>query len=190
MLNSEAGYGGLTKLLHWLIAILFLLQYASALIMLHTEAGMRAFGASQDFYYNWHKSLGLVVLLLVVARILNRRAGQMPAWASTVTPVERIIIHRAEQLLYVAMLAMPLSGLLYVLAGDYGILLFGRFALPNPIAPSPATAAVAKWIHICTAILLLLPLGVHLGIVLGHHFGIADGLIGRMLPGGGKRRPE
>lgn len=188
MFNSEASYGALTKFFHWLIALLFVLQYASALIMIHVDAETTTFGARQDFYYNWHKSLGLVILLLVVGRILNRKVGQLPAWAPALSSVEKIIIHRAEQLLYTAMLVMPLSGLLFVMAGDYGIVLFGRVPLPNPIGAWPALASLARWIHISTAILLLLPLGVHLGIVFGHHFGLADGLISRMLPRSAGRR--
>ena len=53
LLNSPAGYGALTKLFHWLIA---LLMYISANIMLHTPAETRTLGLGQGTYYNWHKS--------------------------------------------------------------------------------------------------------------------------------------
>ena len=70
------------------------------------------------------------------------------------------------------------------MAGGYGVLLFGLIALPNPIPSSPLVASAAKWVHVASAMLLLLPLGSHLGLVLGHHFGLKDRLIARMLPGG------
>ena len=190
LLNSNNGYGALTKLLHWLIALLFALQYVSAAIMLRTPADAGTLGISQASFYNWHKSLGLVALIVAVARLVNRRAGALPPWAPTLTAPEKIVIHRAEQLLYAAMLIMPLSGFLYVMAGGYGVRLFGVLDLPNPFAaPSPAIATVAKWVHVASAMLLLLPLGAHLSIVLGHHFGVRDQLIHRMLPGwwGGRR---
>ena len=94
-----------------------------------------------------------------------------------------VIIHRAEQLLYAAMLIMPLSGFLYVMAGNYGVWLFGLWDLPNPIGSAPLTAEIALWVHVACAMLLLLPLGTHLGLVLGRHFGMRDRLIDRMLPG-------
>ena len=78
ILNSTLGYGALTKLFHWLIALLIVLQYASANIMLRTSAEATTLGLSQDTYYNWHKSLGLVVLLIVLARLANRRIGELP----------------------------------------------------------------------------------------------------------------
>ena len=182
MLNSTGGYGALTKLFHWLIALLFAMQYVSAAIMLRTPAEATTLGLEQATYYNWHKSLGLVALLVTVARLVNRRAGALPPWAPTLTALEQMIIHRAEQLLYAAMLVMPLSGFLYVMAGGYGVRLFGVYDLPNPVGAAPMVAAVAHLVHVASAILLVLPLGTHLGLVLGHHFGLKDRLIARMLP--------
>ena len=182
LLNSPAGYGSLTKLLHWLIAALFLLQYVSAAVMLRTPADGTTLAATQATWFNWHKSLGLLALLLALARLLNRRAGTLPPWAPTLSPLEQQIIHRAEQLLYFAMLVMPVSGFLYVMAGGFGVRLFGLVDLPNPIGVSPPLAALAKWTHVAAAHLLLLPLGAHLALVLGHHFGLKDRLIARMLP--------
>jgi cytochrome b561 len=117
------------------------------------------------------------------ARLTNRRIGELPPFAPTLTPIEQTIIPRTEQLLYGTLLIMPLSGFLYVMAGNYGVLLFGLWDLPNPIGPAPLTAEIALWVHVGCAMLLLLPLGTHLGLVLGHHFGLRDQLIYRMLPG-------
>jgi len=183
IVNSNLGYGALTKLFHWLIVLLFVFQYFSAPIMLRTPAEATTLGLGQATYYNWHKSLGLVGLIIAIARLVNRRTGELPPWAPTLTALEQMIIHRVEQLLYAAMLIMPLSGFIYVMAGGYGVLLFGLFELPNPIPSSTVIAAFAKWVHVAGALLLLLPLGTHLGLVLGHHFGLKDRLIDRVLPG-------
>jgi cytochrome b561 len=183
LVNSAAGYGALTKLFHWFVALLIALQYTSAKIMLRTPAEATTLGLGQGAYFNWHKSLGLVVLLVALARLANRRVGDLPPWAPTLTPLEQRIIHRTEQLLYAALLIMPLSGFLYVMAGNYGVSLFGLWELPNPIGPAPLAAEIGLWVHVACAMLLLLPLGTHLGLVLGHQFGMKDRLIDRMLPG-------
>ena len=183
LLNSTHGYGGLTKALHWAIAVLFAMQYASGTIMIRTTADAASLGIEQATYYDWHKTLGLLALALAVGRLINRRAGALPPWAPTLSPLEQKIIHRAEQLLYAAMVVMPLSGLLYVMAGGYGVRLFGLFTVPNPIGPSPVVASVARLVHVASALLLLLPLGAHLAIVLGHQYGLKDRLLDRMLPG-------
>ncbi len=86
------------------------------------------------------------------------------------------------------MFAMPYSGYLYVMAGGYGVNLFGVLDLPNPIGTWPALAFVAKWIHILASYALLLALAGHLGLVLRHHLILKDGLLYRMLPGSRARQ--
>lgn len=183
MLNSRHGYGTLTKALHWVIVALFAFQYAGAWIMLRTADGETTLGLPQTTYYNWHKSLGLVALVFAVARLVNRRAGELPPWAPTLSPLEQKLIHAVEPMLYGAMLLMPVTGFLYCMAGGYGVTLFGVWELPNPIGPAPFIASLSRALHVVAAFGLLLPLGLHLGIVLGHHHLAKDGMIGRMLSG-------
>lgn len=184
LLNSPHGYGALTKLLHWLIAALFAFQYVAAHIMTRIPPNGTVLGATQDTYYNWHKSIGLVALALAIARILNRRAGQLPPWAPTLTPAEHSFIHRAEQLLYTGMVLMPVSGFLYVMAGGYGVRFFGAWDLPNPIGALPWLASLAKWVHIAGGWIVLVALAGHIGLVLRHQLILRDELLRRMLPGG------
>lgn len=182
-LNSPAGYGGLTKFYHWLVVALFACQYVAAAIMLGMAENATVLGLAQSVYYNWHKSLGLVALVVAVLRLVNRRLGALPPWAPTLTTGEQAFIHRAEQVLYASMLAMPVSGFVYVMAGGYGVEMFGRFALPNPIGDRPTLASVAKWVHIVGAWVLLAAIAGHAGLVLRHQFVLKDGLVSRMLPG-------
>jgi len=181
--NSENGYGALTKLCHWVVVVLFVCQYGSASLMLHTPDDSTMLGLRQSTYFDWHKSFGLIVLLVMIARLINRQCGTLPPWAATMTEVEKIIVHRCEHLLYALLLVMPISGLIHVFAGGYGVRLFGLVDLPYPIGKDAAIGGLALWVHIVTSKLLLLPLGAHLFLVLGHHFGLHDRLIARMLPG-------
>jgi cytochrome b561 len=129
--NSSDGYGTLTKTLHWLVVALFAFQFAVANIMLRMDESGTVLGLSRDMYYNWHKSIGLVALAVAVVRLLARRSGQLPDWAPVLSERERRFIHRAEQVLYIAMFVMPVSGFLYVMAGGYGVTLFGMWELPK-----------------------------------------------------------
>ena len=186
MFNSDAGYGALTKACHWLIAALFALQYASAAVMLRTAGEGTTLGLGQGTWFNGHKSFGLVALAVTLLRLWNRRQGSLPPWAPTLTPLEQVMIHRGEQLLYAAMLVMPLSGFLYCMAGGYGVRLFGLWDLPAVIGTSALVASIARTVHVVSALALLLPLGLHLGLVLAHQLHLGDGIVRRMLPG---RRP-
>jgi cytochrome b561 len=188
-LNTQDGYGSLTKLFHWLIVALFAFQFAAANIMLRLDGGGIALGLDQDAYYNWHKSIGLVALLVAVCRLIARKRGELPPWAPGLSEAERRFVHRAEQVLYAAMFVMPVSGYVYVMAGGYGVNLFGVVNLPNPIGQWPLLATAAKWTHILASYALLLALAGHLGLVLRHQLVLKDGLLHRMLPGRGPAKP-
>ncbi len=179
--NSAAGYGTLTKVLHWSIVVLFALQFTGGTIM--TAIGFNASfaGIGTNTYYDWHKSLGLVALVVAVARLINRQMGELPPWAPTLSEGERRFVHRAEQLLYLAMFVMPISGWLYVMWGDYGVRLFGVWEMPRPLAKDNTLRDVAKWTHIGAGWVLLLALAGHIGLVLRHQVIKRDGLLKRML---------
>jgi cytochrome b561 len=182
LFNTQDGYGSLAKSLHWLAVALFAFQYAAANIMLRMDDNGLALGLTQATYYNWHKSIGLVALIVAVLRLLARRSGRLPDWAPTLSERERAFVHRAEQVLYTAMFVMPVSGFVYVMAGGYGVNLFGLMELPNAIGVRPALATTAKWTHVVSAYVLALALAGHVGLVLWHTLVLRDGLIGRMLP--------
>jgi cytochrome b561 len=185
--NSSDGYGAVTKTAHWLIVALFALQYAAGLTMTRLGEGERALGLSGDALYDWHKTLGLVALAVAVVRLAARHVGELPPWAPSLSEAERRFVHRAEQVLYAAMFVLPVSGFVYVMAGDYGVMFAGRWELPNPLPRSEALAAVARLVHIAAAILLAAALAGHLGLVLRHTLWLRDGLLWRMLPGRARR---
>ena len=183
LLNTKDGYGALTKVLHWAIVGLFAFQFAAAHIMLRIAPGKSALGLTQDTYYNWHKSIGLIALAVAVLRLLARTCGRLPDWAPTLNARERRFVHRAEQVLYAAMFVMPVSGYLYVTAGGYGVNLFGVVELASPIGENRLLAAAARWTHIACGYVLLLALAGHVGLVLRHQLFLKDRLLDRMLPG-------
>lgn len=183
LLNSAAGYGALTKALHWTAAALFAAQLLSGPVMVRLEEGGSALGLGQDALFNWHKTLGLVALGIAVARLLARRAGELPAWADCLTEGERRAIPRLETALYAAMFVMPISGLGFVMAGGYGVRFAGLWELPRPAAAWPLAAGLAQAVHLGCALVLAGALAWHLGIVLRHTVLRREGLLRRMLPG-------
>ncbi|MEL6684398.1 MAG: cytochrome b [Pseudomonadota bacterium] len=180
--NTSDSYGAFTKLFHWIIVILFAWQYVSGNIMTGMERGDVVASLNQNDYYNWHKSIGLVALAIAIARLLNRYIGQLPGWAPTLSGSEKKVIHRLEQVLYLAMFVMPVTGYIYVMAGGFGVLLFGEYKLPDPIGKAETLAFYGKWIHIYAGYVLAAAVAGHLFIVLRHQLFMKDGLLLRMLP--------
>jgi len=93
--------------LHWMIAALVL----TALFMGWTMTEM-AVSPQRLKVYNWHKWVGVTVLLLAVARLLWRLTHRppplvaMPAW-------QRLFARLGHGLLYLLLLVMPLTGWVY-----------------------------------------------------------------------------
>jgi cytochrome b561 len=181
LVNSDAGYGTLTKLFHWFIVILFAMQFVGGNIM--TAIGFNASfaGISTNDYYNWHKSLGLLALLIAVLRLINRQLGTLPPWAPTLSEREQKVIHRYEQVFYLAMFVMPITGWLYVMWGHYGVNLFGLWEMPRPLPKDNTLRDVAKWAHIGAGWVLLIAMVAHIGLVFWHQLVKRDGLLKRML---------
>jgi len=82
--NSSARYGVVTKALHWLIFVGIVMQYFVASIMLRIKDAETFWGITQGPYYNWHKSVGLIIFGLVICRYLWRRFGGLPDWSPDV----------------------------------------------------------------------------------------------------------
>ena len=179
--NSKAGYGTLTKVFHWTIVILFALQYVGGNIMTAIGFNSSFAGIDTNTYYNWHKSLGLVALLVAILRIINRQLGRLPPWAKTLSKGERKFVHRIEQVFYIAMFVMPITGWLYVMWGNYGVNLFGVWEMPRPLPKDNTLRDIAKWAHIGAGWILLAAMVGHIGLVLRHQLILRDGLLKRML---------
>jgi cytochrome b561 len=181
MLSDGERYGWLVKALHWAVVMLFALQFVGGWTMTRLPPGGGAYGMSGDGLYNWHKTIGLVALAIAVVRLWARRAASLPPWAPTLSGAERKLIHRYEQLFYAAMFVMPVSGFIYVMAGGYGVLLFGQWPLPNPLGEWKPLAALARWAHVGAAVVLAAAILLHAGLVLRHQLLLKDGLLRRML---------
>jgi cytochrome b561 len=177
LLSTPEAYGSLNKWAHWLIVGLFAAQLFSGLLMTRLPFEGGALGVSTNDWYNWHKTLGLMALLLALGRVALRRWGGLPDWAPALTEADRRRAHRLEQGLYLGMFLLPLSGFLHVMAGGYGVQFASAFALPNPIGKIEWLGAVGRAAHILGGMLLAAALAGHVGLVLRR------GLLARMLSG-------
>ena len=67
-------YPATSKLLHWLVAICVLTTAPVAIAMVRVSEG-----PTQDALYNFHKSLGVLILILMILRLINRIRMRTPS---------------------------------------------------------------------------------------------------------------
>lgn len=123
-----------------------------------------------------------MLLALALLRLAWRKLTPLPDWAPTLTPPERTISHWNETLLYGCMILLPVSGYLFVMAGDYGIKLFGWQDLPNPIGKQEGLATLARVVHVVTSYVVVVVVAWHVGLGLKHQLFDRDRFLQRMLP--------
>jgi cytochrome b561 len=161
------------RILHWLMA-------AMVLAMLFIGVTM----VSSVTNYHWllaiHRPLGILVLLVVIIRFINRMRSTLPPFPATMSPAERRIAHLSELLLYSLMFILPLVGWGMLSAGNYPIVMFGAIHLPHILPANPMLFAALRKTHTILAYLLFAAFIGHLGAVLFHTLVLRDGLLGRM----------
>jgi cytochrome b561 len=180
--NTDARYGLVAKSLHWLVFLLIVNQFAVATAMLNVPAGETLAGFSGGALYNWHKSIGLIAFVAAFLRLIWRKATDLPEWAPNLSLAERQAIAWIERVLYTSMFLMPLSGFVFVTAGDFGVNFFSRWEMPRFIEPNSTAAAIAQRTHEITAGLLAMGLLAHWILIARHQWTHADRYLQRMLP--------
>lgn len=79
----------------------------------------------RTFYFNLHKSIGVTLLALIAFRVLWRITHRPPAMLSSYKAWERKLATATHHLLYLLMVAVPVSGLIMAINSKYGIKWFG-----------------------------------------------------------------
>ncbi len=126
--------------LHWVVAI----SLTAALVLAWVLPRKSAPG--YDALLELHKSIGMMVLLLVVPRLLWRlRNPVAPALGLTV--LEARLSELTHWALYAVMLLIPLSGYLFASAQGQHLDFFGLFTAASPLPTNSAVSRPLEFLH-------------------------------------------
>lgn len=174
--STEHRWGSIARFFHWIMALGIIGAGILGLIMVEMDRGMDKLNA-----FAIHKSIGLTVLALLVLRltwrIFDRKPVDepMPSW-------QRFAAHATHGVLYLFMLAIPLSGWIYNSARGYPLQWFKQFNLPALVEKNQDLGDLAISAHIILFWILVVVLLGHVGGALLHHFHHRDNTLLRMLP--------
>jgi cytochrome b561 len=165
----------LMRFFHWLTAAL-------VLTMLGIGVAMVASLADYHRLVSIHRPLGILILIVVVIRYVNRRFSTLPPFPATMSPRERSVASASELFMYGLLFAQPLVGWGMLSAARYPIVLYGPIHL-FPILPQNVVLyAYLRSAHTALAYLLFLTFLAHFGAVLFHTWVVRDGTFSRMAP--------
>ena len=176
-MTDRLQYGTTAKVLHWLVVALLLLQYLIGWLMPDIHRGMKPGDAM-----TYHISVGIVILLLIVARLAWRITHPV-APESSLPPWQRLSSEAMHWLLYLLVLATTISGWLFASFRGWSISFFFLTPLPMLSGENPAAIRVINHWHQKFEWALLILIGLHVAAALVHIFIYRDRIMARMLPG-------
>jgi cytochrome b561 len=175
---NRSGRHGLTVVvLHWALALLIIGMLLLGFYMVGIPKGT----PGRAFYFNLHKSLGVLAGMLILLRLgwrLRHAAAPLPAGM----PGWRAVAARwSHRLLYLCMVLQPATGYLSSSFNKYGIKLFGA-ALPNWAWEDPRMRDLFMGFHKTIAVVFAVLIAVHVLAALKHLLVDRDRVFQRMLP--------
>ncbi|OBX17706.1 hypothetical protein A9995_15080 [Erythrobacter sp. QSSC1-22B] len=152
-------------MLHWTMAIMFLSMIPMGMFasMIPQDAWFR------NHYYVVHKTIGVLIFSLLLVRLIWNRRSKRPELDASLKPAERKWAHRVHILLYVLLLAMPVTG--FVMTSYHGYpTFFFAWELQPLWGESDAYIIWGTFHKYILPYLIYIILGAHILGALKHHF--------------------
>ncbi len=174
-MNSR--FGPASQTLHWSIAFLVVVELALGEWMADAEGR-----ELRRTLLGFHESNGMLIGSLVVIRVGWRLHTGLPEWPADITSRQRQILYSVEALLYLAMLAMPLTGLSLAMVAGFPISFFGWLEIPSLLGESDLWHERLEFLHGLGAQAFLATILGHAALVLYLDRRASPGFLRRMLP--------
>jgi cytochrome b561 len=169
-------YSLMARALHWITAALVLTTIPIAIVMANVPDG-----PLQDFLYNLHRSIGTVIIPLIILRLGYRLTHPPLPLPDDIPPIQRFAAHATHWGLYALLIVQPLVG--WVATSAYGapIIVFGLFRLPPIWLHDQPFSDHLFVVHQLIGLAIACLVVAHIGAALHHHFVRKDGVLMRMI---------
>jgi cytochrome b561 len=183
--DDRLRYDSVEMSLHWATAFLVVANYLLAQAWGFLQRGTPVRHDLQVL----HVSFGLVLTLVVAARILWRvgPGRRVPPATTGLVEFASKLVHYALYGLLIAEIAL---GFTFRWAQGEPLGFLGLFAIPSPYPSDKSLARTLGEIHDWTGTAIIILAGFHAAAALFHHFVLRDDVLWRMLPGKGAREAE
>jgi cytochrome b561 len=175
-MTDRLQYGTTAKVFHWLVLALLLVQYPLGWLMPDIHRGDKP-GAAMSF----HVSLGIVILLAIIARLVWRLTHPV-APDNTLPRWQQMAAQATHWLLYALVLATTITGWLFASFRGWGVSFFYLFPMPMLGPDNAAAGKTIDGLHQVMEWSLLVVIGLHVAAALAHIFVYRDRIMQRMLP--------
>ena len=175
-------YDPLAQLLHWVVAVLIVVQFVLAERAEELPTGLDKLAVLAQ-----HKSFGITILALAIVRLAWRFVSPPPPLPAGMRPLQRVAAQVSHGAMYFLLFAIPIAGWAMSSAANYPVSWFGLVQLPDFVAPSEALHEALEEAHEAMGQVLFVLALLHVAAACKHHFFDKDGLLWRMVPWRGQR---
>jgi cytochrome b561 len=176
--EASSRYNAVAIALHWAMAALLLFMIWLGWNMEDNEAR-----------YQLHKSIGITILFLALARLAWRFANPPPPLPEGMPRLEKTASHAVHIAFYAVMIGSPLGGWLMVSVSPLQVatVLYGVISWPHlPFTEGLISEDLFEFVeffHSKGAWVIIGLLALHVAGAVKHEFGAEDGVLKRMMPG-------
>jgi cytochrome b561 len=164
-MSSVTRYSTPAIVLHWLMALLIFTTFPLGLTMVDLPLS-----PDKLKLYSYHKWIGVTVFLLVAVRLAWRLTHTPPPLPDSIAAWQRRASAAVHGLLYLLMVAIPLSGWLMSSAKGFQTVWFGVLPLPDLVEKNRELGELLAGVHKALNFTLLALVVLHVGAALKHHF--------------------
>ena len=171
--NTVTEYGIISKLLHWLSAILLLIQIPLGFYLVDLD-----FGEDRLNLENIHIILGLSIFYLVIIRLLNNIINPTPKLGQSIFKGQKVIAKLNHVFLYIGILSITISGILKKLFNGETIVIFFKSI---EVQDNFALADQFYNIHIYSNYTIVTLIAFHIIAVIIHKVFFSENLLKKIL---------
>ena len=173
LINSLTEYGLISKVLHWLSAILLVVQIPLGFYLVDLD-----FGEQRINVENIHVIFGLTIFYIVIIRLVNKILNPTPKLNPSIFKGQVFLAKMNHILLYLAILSITISGILKKLFNGETLVIFFKEIQIND---NFELADQFYNIHIFSNYVILFLIVIHLVAVIVHKLFFKDNLLKKIL---------
>lgn len=169
MNNTSHYYTRTAQILHWLMAIIFILAW----IIGFYSGNFLSYDSDGSFkgqVITLHKNIATTIIFLVVVRLFWRYTHPAPQLPDSMSPVMQKAAHWGHFALYLMLVAMPITGCLYSWSAGHPAPVLYLFEIPRLVQDNPELLAIVKPLHVYLSWTVGLLMIGHIAAALKHHF--------------------
>lgn len=175
--TTPTQYSAAAIALHWLTAILVLIAFATG----PGGPEYRVYDATRDFGRQFHETLGLILVALLLIRVLWRAFDTHPE-PPPAAQWMNVVAKTVQVSLYLLLFLVPLTAVAGAWLEARPLTLLGPSTVASPLPELHTLGVIVSEIHSLLGFAVMWVAGAHAAAALFHHYVLQDDVLRSMLP--------